>query len=308
MNILFCSDPLNNRKVDCDWQREYEIAKRLGLNIILFDYDNYKNNTSKNPFKYNFKPEKLEPIIYRGWMMPTTMYKKLYKSLLALNFQLINSPEEYQHCYYLPDSYELIKAYTPLSVFISLNDFTNDQILKNLLSVFGHNSIIVKDYVKSQKYYWNEACFIPDACDLVHLRQVVNTFIEKQGENFQGGLVFREFIELEPVGSHPKCNMPLTQEYRIFVVNKKPIVCTEYWEDGNYKQSKQPDFSQFQIVFESIKSNFFTVDIAKKKGGGWIIMELGDGQVAEYLGNVDFDQLYTAISNIWCHDLKGGVS
>ena len=39
-------------------------------------------------------------------------------------------------------------------------------------------------------------------------------------------------------------------------------------------------------MFKSINSYFFTVDIAKKTNGEWIIIELEDAQVAEFLGNV----------------------
>jgi len=93
--------------------------------------------------------------------------------------------------------------------------------------------------------------------------------------------------------------MPLTQEYRIFVLNKKPIACTEYWEDGNYSNATRFEVSQFQSIFETVRSNFFTVDVAKKKNGEWIVMELGDGQVAEYLGNKGLDQFYRSIEQIF---------
>ena len=31
---------------------------------------------------------------------------------------------------------------------------------------------------------------------------------------------------------------------------------------------------------KNVKSNFFTIDVAKKSDGEWIVMELGDGQVS----------------------------
>ncbi|MBL3657241.1 ATP-grasp domain-containing protein [Fulvivirga sediminis] len=42
----------------------------------------------------------------------------------------------------------------------------------------------------------------------------------------------------------------------------------------------------------SIKSNFFTMDVAKKTNGDWIIMELGDGQVAGLPDNADKEEFY----------------
>ena len=298
MNILFCSDPLNCKKVDSEWAHEYRLAKQHNMNIILIDYDAYKNSGLAKEIRVSEKPEVMQSILYRGWMIPVELYKKLYLDLLDMNFCLINSPEEYEHCYYLPRSYELIKDKTPLSVVYPQSTLPDDIKLSELLSPFKNNAIIIKDFVKSQKHYWNEACFIPDASDLMHVKKVVNTFLEKQGDNFQGGLVFREFVELAPVGVHPKSQMPLTAEYRIFVLNKKPITCTEYWIEVDYDNDERVNLENFEETFAQVRSNFFTVDIAKMKNGEWIIMELGDGQVAEYLGEVGLDQFYEALSKV----------
>lgn len=297
MNILFCCDPLNNKKVDLDWEHEYQMAKRHDMKVILLDYDAYKNSLRPNAIKVVNKPENIEPIVYRGWMMPVDLYTSLYNDLKSLNLQLINSPEEYEHCYYLPRSYELIRNKTPMSVFYPGHSIPEDEQLAEIMTVFGSKPIIVKDYVKSQKHYWKEACFIPDASNIVQVKNIVNKFIELQGDSFQGGLVFREFIDLEPIGTHSKSQMPLTKEYRLFILNKKLITCSEYWKDGEYGNSEQIDYDEFNDIFESIRSNFFTVDIAKKKGGGWMIIELGDGQVAEFLGKTGLDNFYEALSS-----------
>ncbi len=297
MNMLFCCDPMNKKKVDPEWEHEYNMAQKNNMDILLFDYDNHINKGSLQSFSIHPPPENLEPVVYRGWMMPTASYKQLYNTLLSLNFQLINSPEEYQHCYYLPDSYNIIEACTPPSVFHDETNMPSDEALIELLSVFGDKPIIVKDFVKSQKHYWNEACFIPNASDLTQVKKVVSTFIKKQGDAFQGGLVFREFIKLEPIGLHPKSNMPLTQEYRIFVLNNTPIALTEYWEDGHYGDIDGFDLEEFRHIFTSVKSNFFTVDIAKNTQGDWIVIELGDGQVAEYLGDIGLDTFYESLKD-----------
>jgi hypothetical protein len=125
----------------------------------------------------------------------------------------------------------------------------------------------------------------------------MNAFKQIRGEEFQGGFVFRQFIELEPIGVHPKSQMPLTQEYRLFVLNKKLIAYSEYWTGENYVNKLQPNSQQFEPLFAKIKSHFFTIDIAKTKNGDWIIIELGDGQVAEYLGDEGLAQFYAALSD-----------
>ncbi|MFF2396799.1 ATP-grasp domain-containing protein [Nocardia sp. NPDC058114] len=52
---------------------------------------------------------------------------------------------------------------------------------------------MIKDYVKSRKYEWNTACFVPDLSDGAVLRRVVERFVELQGDSLAGGIVVREF-------------------------------------------------------------------------------------------------------------------
>ena len=89
---------------------------------------------------------------------------------------------------------------------------------------FADSSLVVKDYVKSQKHYWQEACFIPAARDLPAVERVVRKFLELQGDDLNEGLVFREFVPLKVVGTHPKSGMPLAAEFRIFWLLGKPIL------------------------------------------------------------------------------------
>lgn len=296
MNIIYCAEPFNEKNVDSDWQIEAEIASNLGMPIHVFDYDaiRYDNNVAKALRKiknFEFKTS----CVYRGWMMPVDTYEELYNGLLAKNLQLINNPAEYKYCYHLPESYEIIKSYTPQTLYIKTKTTPEIDELEKLSLVFGNKPIILKDYVKSQKHHWHEACYIPDASDIAHVQRVIKRFIELQGDNFEGGLVFREFVALESVGIHPKSNMPLTMEYRVFILHGKPIAILPYWNEGSYAASDIP-LKQFSSIFSKIKSNFYTIDIAKLKNGDWIIIELGDGQVAEYMNANTLSEFYKKIN------------
>jgi len=44
----------------------------------------------------------------------------------------------------------------------------NQQDVAGLAARLGSGPAIVKDYVKSRKHEWDEACFIPDLADLAH--------------------------------------------------------------------------------------------------------------------------------------------
>jgi hypothetical protein len=184
MNMLYCANPLNARQVDDDWQKKYLVAERLGYNRYLFNYDDFKAGLPLRQAGLKLtKAATLQPIIYRGWMLPITTYQALYQALLSHNYQLINSPEEYRHCYYLPDSYPIIADHTPLTVSYPCTTMPTNEQLQNLLAVFAGGPIIVKDFVKSQKHYWHEACFIPDSNDIKQVEKVVNKFLQLQGNH-----------------------------------------------------------------------------------------------------------------------------
>lgn len=168
--------------------------------------------------------------------------------------------------------------------------------------------MILKDYVKSRKHEWNEACFIESASNRQDVEKVANRFLELQGDDLNEGLVFREFIEFEPLTNHSKSGMPLTKEFRLFFLEGDLIFASEYWEEGEYEKTDLPkDF--FTEIAKKIKSNFFTMDIAQKTDGDWLIIELGDGQVAGLPENADEMNFYKSFQfhphQLWRQDDNG---
>ena len=290
MEILFCANPLNLKKVDNDYILE---AEACSLPHLIINYDALPDdiNTALSLIP---KTEETRLAVYRGWMMTPENYTTLYHALENHGVKLINTPTQYQYCHYLPESYPLIKALTPKTVWIKNGeDFSINAIMK-VLEPFGNHPIILKDYVKSQKHYWNEACFIPSAADKLAVSKVVQRFIELQGGQIAGGLVFRQYVAFEPIGTHCKSGMPLTLEYRIFFLHKKPIAIYPYWDKGRYSPIELP-LEPFIEIAKSVNSEFFTMDIAKSEEFGWLIVELGDAQVAGLPDNADIKQFYSEL-------------
>jgi hypothetical protein len=235
------------------------------------------------------------PALYRGWMLSPEHYALLYAGLLERGFQLINDPDAYKHCHYLPEWYPLLEGSTPRSVWLELSSSPPDfEQIMTLLKAFGSSPLILKDFVKSRKHEWLEACYIPAASNRDEVVRVVNKFIELQGPELAGGLVFREFIEFENIGVHSKSGMPLTAEFRFFFLDQQPIFWTHYWEEGNYANISF-SVDQFKGLARRIKSRFFTMDVARHKDGNWLVIELGDGQVAGLPDDADLVSFYQAL-------------
>jgi hypothetical protein len=288
--FLFCSDPLNKKKPDIDYIDEYEQAKSLGFNVLLFCYEDLIEFGKINLLLTG----EINRVIYRGWMLKPKDYECLYSNLVEKNYYLINTPDEYVNTHYLPNWYKYFEELTPKTTWSK--SIPNKEEIINMLRDFDEEQIIVKDYVKSRKHEWYESCYIENTKETEKALLVVENFIKGQGEYLNQGVVFRKFVELEPIGFHEKSGMPISNEIRLFIYNYKVVCTIGYWNGNN--MNEYPKFVDDIIEkLKNIKSNFFTVDIAKKSNGEWIVMELGDGQVSG-LQEYDTKSFYTNLMKV----------
>jgi hypothetical protein len=88
--------------------------------------------------------------------------------------------------------------------------------------------------------------------------------------------------------------MPLTLEYRLFFLDGRLLLCSEYWEEGDYGGEKPP-IERMTVLAAKVRSRFFSMDVAKQNGGDWLVMELGDGQVAGMPEKADVDRFYQGL-------------
>ena len=204
MQVLFLSQPFEPKRVDSMFEGERDAALAAGFSVSLIDADALEAGDFAAATRKVSKPESPSPALYRGWMLDVQTYASLYEALSRQGLLLINTPEQYQHTHHLPDSYEVIRSHTPLTVWTTTGSQYDEEAIRQLLAPFGDAPIIVKDFVKSQKHYWEEACFIPAASDAAAVARVVKRFVELQGERLTGGLVFRAFVELEPLTIHAR--------------------------------------------------------------------------------------------------------
>jgi hypothetical protein len=299
MRLLFCSDPLNPRQADEAYRAEVAAAERLGIPFRLVDHDALSHDSDPAKAVRRVPPQPDPGLgVYRGWMLTPDQYRLMYGALEAKGLRLLNDPAAYRHCHYLPESYPVIEPHTPRSVWIKTKgDVALDEIM-GLLRPFGSAPVVVKDFVKSRKHEWAEACFIPSASDRASVERVVRRFLDLQGDDLNEGLVFREFIEFEPLGRHPKSGMPLTKEFRLFFLDGQLVFSTPYWEGADYLDSVPP-VERFAAVAGGVRSRFFTMDVAQRRDGDWLIVELGDAQVAGLPEHADVDEFYKALRDHW---------
>lgn len=298
--ILFCESPSQANKVDEDFKDQFISATENGFETLLFNFEDLitadRFSIATKQIKSN---DRLTKVIYRGWMFTPKQYSLLYNDLLSKNYQLINSVEEYQNCHYLPDSLKFIESRTPKTVFEKFDCENSIDKLVEKSKVFGPNSVILKDYVKSEKHDWETACFVKDASNIENLKQTTLNLVKLRDKYLNEGIVVREFVELNDLTIHSKSGMPLTEEYRLFFCNKNLIGIYDYWEEGEYNLSK-PDTTEFEEIAKQVESNFFSMDIARQKNRELIIIELGDGQVAGLPDKTNRNEFYKQLKICCC--------
>ncbi|MCL9661057.1 ATP-grasp domain-containing protein [Paenibacillus hunanensis] len=288
MYIVFCSHPLYPKQVDDEYQSEFEACRQYGFTPLLFSFEELmEHNKMKIYPQINMEPQEA---MYRGWMVTIEQYTLLYEKLKEKNIHLLTSPTEYANIHYFPNAYSHIKQYTPLTTWISKEHIYDEALVLKQTAIFGDSAMIVKDYVKSRKHEWDTACYVPNAEDTEKVLHTVRNVIRLQGEALNGGIMFRQFIELESIGIHEKSGMPLSREFRIFYFNQQPVLTENYWEEIQYEQDQIP-LSFFNKVAKDIPSSFFTMDIARTINNEWIIIEVGDGQVSG-LPSYDLSHLF----------------
>ncbi len=270
VNFIFCNHPLYPKRVDKDYEEEFQAAG-LEHACALFSYENLEIG------KLSLYGEDISGLtIYRGWMMKPELYRTFYDKLEAKGIILINTPEEYERYHMLPGWYDDFKDDTSKSVWE--NQGTVDSAL--LLTRGLEGSYIVKDYVKSRKHEWYDACFINNIADKSNAERIIRNFVERQDSDLVGGVVLRHFEKLKPIGFHEKSGMPISEEYRVFAFAGRIMIIDDYWQADQKVSFSYEERLWIEAAVKKLKSNFVTMDLARREDGSLIIMELGDGQVS----------------------------
>ena len=170
--LLFPHNPLSPRKPDFDFEEEFEAAQAVGFEVGVVNTDDLTvtRNVSSGP------------VLYRGWMLRTDRYAELYRTLALQGLEMLTCPQAYRQSHHLPAWYDQLKEFTPCSCWFPKATGWSAAAVESLI---GPGPWIVKDYVKSAKHYWNEACYIPQSANL---QQVTRKFLEIRDDDLEGGL------------------------------------------------------------------------------------------------------------------------
>ncbi|GHF62764.1 hypothetical protein GCM10018790_46000 [Kitasatospora xanthocidica] len=324
--ILFPADPLNPRRPDPHFAWEARLLRESGGEHHLVDHDALLAGQAEEAVRR--VPRDSGPLWYRGWMLPSARYRGFGAALTARGGNLLTSPPGYAAAHELPGWYGVFEGATPASAWIpSAGPVAPGpaELAAAAARLGGSGPAIVKDYVKSRKHEWHEACYVPDLADLPAVGRVVARFVELQGEFLAGGVVLRRYEEFERAGGGPESADRGTGdrgsgrtgdaasarstgdaagggpgaggravEARVWWLDGRPVLVGPHPDAPH--QSVEPDLTEVRALVRTLGCRFVTTDLASRAdGSGWRVVEVGDGQVSDLPRGIDPSGLLTAL-------------
>ncbi|ACQ80999.1 conserved hypothetical protein [Beutenbergia cavernae DSM 12333] len=271
--LLVPADPLAPRAPDGHFAPEASAAREAGAAVVLLDHDALLAGEADAAVAR--VPSGAGPLWYRGWMIPADRYAELEDALRARGVGLGTTAPDYARAHELPGWYPTFAGLTPRSVWraSSAGEVPDADTLAALVAPLGGGAGIVKDYVKSRKHEWAEACFVPDLADATHLHRVVARFVQLQDSFLAGGIVVRAFERFAaPDGGR-------AAEARVWWVDGAPVVVGPHPDTPD--DVPAPDLAAVAPAVAALGCRFVTTDLALRDDGVWRVVEVGDGQVSD---------------------------
>ncbi|NUT37552.1 MAG: ATP-grasp domain-containing protein [Hamadaea sp.] len=287
--FLFCADPLASRRVDPHFGEQARAVRDLDGTVVLIDHDALLAGDAVAAVRR--VPQGAGPLWYRGWMIPADQYEDLAVALAVRGAGLLTSPADYRRAHELPGWYAVFADVTPRSVWLP---WTPGRVpttaeAARLLGPLGTGPAIAKDYVKSRKHEWAEACYIPDSGDVAHATRVLAAMVALQDDYLQGGLVVRAYEDFGAADGDG-----VGAEARVWWVGGRPVLVSAHPDTPGAAPS--PDLTQIAPLVRRLGCPFVTTDVALRADGVWRVVEVGDGQVSDLPDGIDPAGLIAALA------------
>jgi len=225
----------------------------------------------------HIKPNTL--VIPRYSALP--FYKELEDDVNYLGSKLINSYTMHNYVANIRNWYYDLADHTPRTWFYL------DQIRDE------DGPFVLKGCTNSKKHQWNSLMFAADK------RSATDVYCRLSADSMIGvqDIVVRKYMPLHKLMDGFN-GLPMSEEYRFFVLNKKVIAKGFYWQNIWDDLEVKPDVNSVPEEFINKilgiidnKVNFYVVDVAKTANGDWVVVELNDGQQSG-LSMIDPEEFY----------------
>lgn len=228
--------------------------------------------------EYRSKCPPNSTIIARYSALP--FYRELVEDLSHIGSKLLNSWG--QHSWIADfDYYEDLKNFTP-ETWTDHDFYTSTH----------PGPFIVKGRTNSRKQQWNTLMFAKDKRAALEIAGTLaaDDLIGPQG------VIYRKYVPLVTYETGIN-GLPFTNEWRIFYYRDQRLSHGYYWTSSSCPEKASItdeafDFADRVANIAKEHVDFFVLDIAEKKSGGWILVEINSGFMSGLSAN-DPDTLYS---------------
>lgn len=236
-------------------------------------------------FKYRSEVPKNCLVFGRYAVLP--FYRELESELMLKNSALVNSYNQHRYIADIRNWYEDVKEFTP-KTFTQWGGLTE-------------GSWVVKGATSSRKHNWNTHMF---ASGRENLLKVIRLLMDDLTIS-QDGLVVREYVPLKKVCDGIN-GLPIVKEWRMFFYGENYIAGSYYWSThleeyteahGAGVPNEVIEYAKRIAKIVAEKTNFFVLDVAEKEDGGFILIEINDGQMSG-LSCIEPDEFYGNLSKL----------
>ncbi|WP_028050924.1 ATP-grasp domain-containing protein [Cellulomonas sp. URHD0024] len=263
MLLLLPADPLNPRSCDPHFAPEARAARDLGIDVAFVDHDALCAGAAGQAVA---RVPGSDDAVYRGWMLRGGEYAAFEHALGARGVALRTSAAAFRTAHELPGWYAALSDLTPQTVWSTGG--APDEVAA-LCAALGTGGAVLRDYVKSMKHYWDEACFIPDVTDIDTATRVAARFVELREDSLTGGLVLRRFEHFRGA------------EVRTWWIDGRCALATAHPDTADELPGPELVLPDLGPTVTALGLGFVTVDLARREDGVWRVIELGDGQVSD---------------------------
>jgi hypothetical protein len=195
-------------------------------------------------------------------------YQEVVEDLSFNNCRLINSYQQHRWIANF-EYYQELRRLTPTS-------WTADEMVMSDYT----GPFVVKGRTNSRKMQWSTHMFAPDrsTAHRIAAELLTDPIISEQD------IIYRQYVPLKTyeigIGG-----IPFANEWRFFYLGEKRLSYGYYWSIADDITTPEIgeeglDLADAVAKIAAQHVNFFVVDVAEKVDGGWIMIELNDGQMS----------------------------
>jgi hypothetical protein len=294
--LLMPGDSMRPRTIDPHFEPEAEAARQAGHRVAVIDHNALTSPggaaaavagvplipNMRSGEGFSFDEGDVRDAVYRGWMLRSEQYRDFAGALAERGVVLRTTAAQYQQGHELPGWYPALSGLTPPSVWTTGSSRADFDRCRHQL---GSGPVVLRDYAKSMKHYWDEAAFIPEIAAADAAWRVARRFLELRDDDFVGGFVLRRYEDFD------------SSEVRTWWVAGQCVLVDAHPDTPQQSPPDDLDLSAAAPVVAQLGLPFVTVDFAHRSDGTWRVVELGDGQVSDRPATLEPLGLITALAS-----------